>query len=166
LRVEVCGPHLLPGKRQENARKFEVIKLCGEHRARLRLRGLGGDGFMADVVVRGNGVAAQQRDAELDQTRAVGLHIVGNGADQGAFAGAHLVQGLGNAILADDGEVDFAAGLAGGVEDAERAGVGCRGDQDALAFAAAAEQFGNGQLARLPHAAAFERDEPISRGSP
>ena len=64
---------------------------------------------MMHVVIRRHGVAAQQRDAELDEARAVTFDLVGDGADEGARARAHLLKHLGNAVLADDGEVLLAA---------------------------------------------------------
>ena len=53
---------------------------------------------------------------------------------------AHLFEYLGDAVLPGDGEVCFAAGLAGGVENAEGAGISGGGDQDVLALAAAAKK--------------------------
>ena len=104
---------------------------------------------MADVVVGGDGVAAEEGDAELDEAGAVGFGFVGDGADEGAFAGAHLGNGFRDAVLAGDGEVGFAVGVAGCVEDAEGAGVSSGGDEDALAFGLAAEELGDGGLAGL-----------------
>ena len=77
--------------------------------------GFSGDGAVTDVVVGGDGVTAEEGNAELDEAWSVAFYLVGDGADEGALAGAHLVDGLGDAVLAGDGEVLLAAGLAGGV---------------------------------------------------
>ena len=81
-------------------------------------------------------------------------------------AGAHLVENLRDAVLADDGEVGFAAGLARRIEDAEGAGIGGRGDQDVLAPGLVAEELGDGQMAGLAHAAAFDRSGSGLREDP
>jgi hypothetical protein len=51
---------------------------------------------------------------------------VGDGADDGALAGAYFLNDFMNAVLTDYGEVLLAAGLAAGIEDAEGAGISGR----------------------------------------
>jgi hypothetical protein len=80
----------------------------------LHLSFSGGEGFwgndvMADVVIGGYDVSAEECDAELNEAGAVGFSAVGDGADDGAGAGAHFVEHLGDAVLSGDGEVLFAA---------------------------------------------------------
>ena len=118
---------------------------------------------MADVVVGGNDVSAEESDAELDEAGAVGFNLVGDGADESAFAGTHFLEGLGDAILTGDGEVLLAAELAGGIEDAEGAGISGGGDQDALACWWPLEKLLHGDAARLAHAAAFNLDKAVVR---
>ena len=77
--------------------------------------------FVPDVIVGRNDMPSQQSNAELDEPRAVGFHLVGNRADERAGTLAHLGESLGNAILTDDGEVRFAACLPRRVENAESA---------------------------------------------
>src|ERR1035437_8009629 len=48
------------------------------------VEGLRGDDAVADVVVGGHGVAAQEGNAELDEAGAVAFGFVGGGADDGA----------------------------------------------------------------------------------
>jgi hypothetical protein len=55
----------------------------------------------------------------VDKPWAVGFDFVGDGADEAAFPGAHFGEGFGDTVLADDGEIWLAAGLASGIENAE-----------------------------------------------
>jgi hypothetical protein len=113
------------------------------------------------VVVWGNRVAAQQGYAQLNQAWAVAACFVGDGADDGTLVVTHLVEYLGYALLACDGEILFPACVAHGVQHAKSAGIGSGGYQDVLAFALAAEKIRNRQLAGLPHTAPFQTSETI-----
>ena len=65
--------------------------------------------MVADVVVRGNDVAAQESDAELNEAGPIGFRAMGDGADDRAVVLAELVENVGNAVLSGYGEVLFAA---------------------------------------------------------
>src|SRR3954453_24176969 len=84
--------------------------LNGDEASFLSGQRFGGDDVMADVVVGRNDVAAEERDAELNQARSVGFRAVGHRADDGAVFPAQLVENLGDAVLAGDGQLLFAAG--------------------------------------------------------
>src|ERR1019366_5670152 len=119
------------------------------------LKGLGSNGLVPDVVVGRNSVATEQCDAELDQPGAVGLDFVGNRADDGALARAHLFEGLGDAVLGDNREILLSAGVAGGIEGAGGGGGSGGSDKDVLAFSMTGKEFGCGRLAGLAHSAAL-----------
>ena len=101
---------------------------------------------------------------KLDEPRSVGFHLVRDGPDEGAFAGAHLLKHFGNAVLTGDGKVLLAARLASGIENAQGAGISGGGHQDALALAVRrGETPSSAHAARLAHAAALDPHEPIRR---
>ena len=63
-----------------------------------------------------------------------------DGADERGLVALHLGDSLGDAVLADDGDVLFALMFADGIDGAEGAGVGGGGDEDVLVSGMAVEE--------------------------
>src|ERR1700738_1387355 len=117
--------------------------------------------MVAHIVIRRHDASPQQRDAELNEPRAVGLGAVRNRTDNRAGALAHLLQHFRNAVLSGDGEILFAAILAGGIQNAESAGIGGRRHQDSLALPLRAPGLVNCYKTWLAHAPAIKAQDPI-----
>jgi hypothetical protein len=114
---------------------------------------------VGDVVVGSYGLAAKEREAEVDDVGAVCGGLVGDGADEGRGGTAHLFDSFGDAVLADDGDVLVAFFLADGVKRTEGSSVGVGGDEDVAITGVAFEEVRDEFAAALAHAAAIDADE-------
>ena len=104
-------------------------------------------------------MAAEEGEAEVDETGAVGAGLVGDGADEGGFVALHFGDGFGDAVLADDGDVAFTFEGADGVDGTEGGGVGGGGDEDVLVAGVAIEEVGDELAGLVAEAAAVHADE-------
>ena len=104
-------------------------------------------------------MAAEKREAELDQLGTVALSFVRNRADEGAVRTTNLFQGFRNAVLAHDGDILFSFQFADGLHSTQRARIGSRGNQDPAIFRVTAKEIQHELTALITQTSGVHTDE-------
>src|SRR5271156_1480819 len=118
----------------------------------------GGHRAMVDIVIGRHSMASQNRNSQLDEPRAIGLHLVRNGADDRARWTLHLLDNFGDAVLANNGDVLLPLALHGDLQRAQGARVRRSGKQDAVGARMPLEEVAEHASARLSQPAPVEPD--------